>query len=482
MDKYKKLISNTIIFAISTFSSKVLVFLLMPLYTRVLDTSAYGVTDLLMNTGNLLLPLVTLGVVNAIIRFGLDREIDKADVFSTGLRTILLGFLILVVAEPFIVPYMGPVLSLLDIQEDMFVQNIILIDAFVLMSSMRSLCSQFIRARGLVRLFAVDGILSTVTTIFFTVLFLVWLQMGVAGYILATICADFLSVIFLFTTGRLHRFLKLRGISRGVSGRMLRYCVPLIPNTICWWITNTSSRYMVVAFLGSSYNGIFAAANKVPALIILVSGIFMDAWQMSAVTEEKGRNKFFTRVFRSYNALIFMTAAFVIMFAKLITKILVAPAYYEAWSFIPLLVVSTVFTCMVNFLGSIYMVEKKSMHSLATAVLGAVINVVLCLVWIPSLGVNGAALASLVTYVAVFLVRAVDTRRYIRMNISYLRLVVNAVLLIGQAVLMIFEAPFWPVWQALLTALMVLLNFKEVLEGVRKIVSRRSSKKAGSRA
>ena len=91
----------------------------MPLYTRVLDTSAYGVTDLLMNTGNLLLPLVTLGVVNAIIRFGLDREIDKADVFSTGLRTILLGFLILVVAEPFIVPYMGPVLSLLDIQEDM---------------------------------------------------------------------------------------------------------------------------------------------------------------------------------------------------------------------------------------------------------------------------------------------------------------------------------------------------------------------------
>lgn len=122
------------------------------------------------------------------------------------------------------------------------------------------------------------------------------------------------------------------------------------------------------------------------------------------------------------------------------------------------------------------------MHSLATAVLGAVINVVLCLVWIPSLGVNGAALASLVTYVAVFLVRAVDTRRYIRMNISYLRLVVNAVLLIGQAVLMIFEVPFWPVWQALLTALMVLLNFKEVLEGVRKIVSRRSSKKAGSRA
>ena len=83
---------------------------------------------------------------------------------------------------------------------------------------------------------------------------------------------------------------------------------------------------------------------------------------------------------------------------------------------------------MVNFLGSIYMVEKRACTRWQTAMLGAVINVVLCLVWIPSLGVNGAALASLVTYVVVVLVRAVDTRRYIRMHISYLRLIVNAVL------------------------------------------------------
>ena len=55
MDKYKKLISNTVIFAIGTFSSKVLVFLLMPLYTRVLSDAEYGITDLIVQTGNLLL-------------------------------------------------------------------------------------------------------------------------------------------------------------------------------------------------------------------------------------------------------------------------------------------------------------------------------------------------------------------------------------------------------------------------------------------
>lgn len=73
MDKYKRLISNTVIFAVGTFSSKVLVFLLMPLYTRVLTDAEYGVTDLIVQTGNLLLPLVSLGIINAVIRFGLDR-------------------------------------------------------------------------------------------------------------------------------------------------------------------------------------------------------------------------------------------------------------------------------------------------------------------------------------------------------------------------------------------------------------------------
>ena len=89
MDKYKKLISNTVIFAIGTFSSKILVFLLMPYYTRVLTTEELGTGDLVAQAANLLIPLVSLGIVNGIIRFGLDRSAKKSDVLSTGLIVIL---------------------------------------------------------------------------------------------------------------------------------------------------------------------------------------------------------------------------------------------------------------------------------------------------------------------------------------------------------------------------------------------------------
>ena len=115
------------------------------------------------------------------------------------------------------------------------------------------------------------------------------------------------------------------------------------------------------------------------------------------------------------------------------------------------------------------------MHSLMTAIVGAGVNIGMNLLLIPWWGVNGSALAMLISYVVVFLIRMVDTKRYVRMRISTLRLTVNTLLLMGQALLMIFEIPLWILWQVLLTALMLVLNMKEILESVKKILHRGGS-------
>ena len=300
-------------------------------------------------------------------------------------------------------------------------------------------------------------------------------QMGVVGYISAIITSDACSVIFLAVTTKNLRFLRPMRMDRAVPFAMLKYSIPMVPNTIFWWITNISNRFLIAAMMSQTDAGLYVAAYKVPNLIVLVSGIFMDAWQMSAVTEKKGKNRFFTKVFTAYYALMFMAASGVILFSKVITRILVASDYYTSWQYIPLLVVATVFTCLVNFLGSIYMMEKKSMHSLMTAIVGAGVNIGMNLLLIPWWGVNGSALAMLISYVVVFLIRMVDTKRYVRMRISTLRLTVNTLLLMGQALLMIFEVPLWILWQVLLTALMLVLNMKEILESVKKILHRGGS-------
>ncbi len=461
MDKYKRLLSNTAIFAVGTFSSKLLTFFLTRLYTAVLDQSQFGITDLIQQSGNLLLPLVTLGITNAVVRFGLDKGVRKSDVFTTGLLSLLGGFVLLLAVSP--------LLGMIDLLSG----NVWLLCLFVLMSSLRSLCAQFVRADNRVKLFALDGILSTVTTILFNVLYLVVLDLGVFGYIFSIVCADALSVVFLFTAARLGRFIQVRKLDTSVSRAMLKYAVPMIPNTVLWWITNVSDRYIVTAVWGEEYNGLYAAAYKIPSLIMLASGIFMDAWQISAVTEEKERDKFYTRVMSMYSMLLFLMASVIIVFTRVIPHVLFDPKYYEAWRYIPLLVIAMVFTCMVNFLGSIYMVEKKSMRSLVTAAISAVINVALNLWWIPLYGVNGAAAATLACYLVVFGIRLADTRRYIRIKWNWFRLIGCTLILLLQAALLLLEVPLWWLWEILLCGITVLLCGKGVLESVRRLLKRK---------
>lgn len=459
MDKYKRLFSNTLIFAIGTFSSKLLTFFLTRLYTEVLTQGEYGITDMLQQSGNLLLPLITLGITNAVVRFGLDKGVRKSDVFTTGLVSLFGGMIVLVL--------LSPLLGFIPLITD----YVWLLCVFVFTSSLRSLCAQFVRAQNRVKLFATDGILSTLATVLFNILFLVVLDWGIVGYMLSIICADILSVIFLTLMGRLHRFINLR-LDFSVARAMLKYAIPLIPNTVLWWITNVSDRYIVSWVWGESYTGLYAAAYKIPSLVILVSGIFMDAWQISAVTEEEGRNRFYTKITSLYSAFLFVMASGVILFTRFVPHILFATEYYTAWRYIPLLTITVVFTCLVNFLGSIYMVEKKSVRSLVTASLSAVINIVLNLLWIPRYGVNGAAAATLACYVIVFAVRLADTRRYIRIEWNYPRLLLCSGIVLAQTVVMLCELPLWQVWEGLLFAAMLVLCGKDLLAGVKHLVKR----------
>ncbi len=460
MDKYKRLLSNTVIFAIGTFSSKLLTFFLTRLYTAVLDKSQYGVTDLIQQSGNLLLPLITLGITSAVVRFGLDKGVRKSDVFTTGLLAIAGGVVVLLAITP--------LLSMVKLLSG----YVWLLCLFVLMSSLRSLCAQFVRADNRVRLFAIDGILSTITTIVFNVLFLVVFRWGVFGYIFSIVCSDALSVVFLFGMARLEKFIRFRSLDFSVSRAMLKYAIPLIPNTVLWWITNVSDRYIVAAIWGEDYNGLYAAAYKIPSLIMLVSGIFMDAWQISAVTEEKGRDKFYTKVMSMYSMLLFLMASVIIVFTRVIPHVLFDPKYYEAWRYIPLLVIAMVFTCMVNFLGSIYMVEKKSVRSLVTAAVSAVINVLLNLWWIPLYGVNGAAAATLACYLVVFAIRLIDTRQYIRIRWNWFRLVCCPVVLLIQTMLLLYEVPLWWLWELLLCGIVSLLCGKGLIESAKRLLYR----------
>ena len=468
MDKYKKLASNTIIFAIGTFSSKILSFLLMPFVTRMMGTGDYGAADLVQQTVNVLIPIVTLAVNSAALRFALDKAANKSDVFTVGVRTTLIGFVIfLFFAYP---------ISFITINDFRLGDYILLIIAFVLVSSFRQLCQQFVRGSGYVKLFAVDGIIATATTLLFTILFLGPFKWGVTGYIVAIIASDACSIIFFTVTAKLYKYVEPRCIDKSIGRQMLKYCAPLVPTVILWWIINVSNRYMITYFIDSSANGLYTAASKIPNFVILFSQIFIDAWQLSAVDEydSKDRASFFTKVFRVYSGGVFAVASALILFCQIITKILVAQSYYESWKYVPILIIATTYSCIVNFLASVYMAEKKSLMSLLTASSGAITNVVLGFLLVPKLGANGAAIATVCAFLMVFITRGTNTRRYIKISYKLPLMIFETVILVTQSILMLYlkEGILLYAIEAALFAVMILVNIKPIMELVNLIFAK----------
>ena len=448
-----------------TFASKVLVFLLMPLYTSILSTSEFGIADILTQTANLIIPLAAVGICDGLFRFALDTGDgedclgERRSIFTAGVAVVLLGGAVTVGAIQ--------LLRLIDV----FDGYIFLVAAYVICANLHSIAANFVRAMGNNVLFAAQGIVNTVLTIGFNILFLVVCDMGTTGYVLSVVVSDLCVTVGLLFAARLYRYLSLRALNKKTLSAMLKYSIPYIPTTIMWLITSASDRYIVTAYRGVAENGLYAAAYKLPTLLILVCGVFIEAWQFSVVkdADEKTRSDFFSDVYRNYMGIIFMGASVIIGGSKILTGILLADSYYNSWQYVPVLCLAMVFSALVSFMGSVYFLEKKSVMSMVTSMAGAGINVVLNFVLIPERGAMGAAVATLISYLAVFAIRAYDTRFYVRFNMHTLRLVVNTVLLIAQTAVMIGEIRYWKYIQIGLIAAMLVINGREILVTVLRI-------------
>lgn len=470
MDKYKRLVSNTMLFAISTFSSKLLSFVMAPLFSYWFETQEMnGVKELLNQCASLLIPLVSLGIANAVIRFGLEKGVKKGSIYMNGLAAIGMGFAGLILLYPLLK------------QIEWFSEYMVLLYVYLLVSCLRTLNCQFCRARELNRLYAIDGILCTLTTCGFYVLFLRVLNMGPTGYLIAIICADGLSALFLFCVTKTWKYCKIKNFDKKLLQKMLRYALPLVPASIFWWVTNASDQFFVAGMLenGTALAGVLGASYKLPTILSIVSTIFTEAWQISAFTDgtDAGREQFFSRVFRAYQSLIFLVASGIVLMAQPFMAIY-RDDYFFGWQFIPLLVMATAFSSFDNFLNSIYMVEKRSTLSLSTMAIGAGVNAVLNYTLIPRWGVNGAALATFVGYFVVFLLRAVNTRGLICVDFAPAKLAINFGLLVVESFIMLRQVKYWFIWCALLCVCMAVVNFRDLWSTLMQLVGRGRRRKA----
>lgn len=453
---YKKLIKNTGIFTISQFSSKILIFFLVPLYTRVLSTAEYGIYDLTLTTIQLLFPVLTLNIVDAIVRFSLEKNSNTKDIASIGAKHIVISIflvsIILLLIDCFtLIPSIHGLEYLICLYYSVYVINSYTVQL----------------AKGLEKItdMGIAGVIGTITVITSNILFLLVYKMGLKGFYFANILGQLLPTLYISIRIKIWKYFALK-TSAGLNRQMVLYTAPLIINTVAWWVNSASDKYIVALILGASANGLIAVAYKIPTILSTVQSVFNQAWQISAITEYNGNksNEFYESVFTKLNSLMCIGASFLILFSESIAKILYAKDFYEAWKYVPFLIVASVINAASGVLGPILSARKDSKSIAIAGFSGAVVNIILNFLLISLMGVQGATIATVVSSFVIFIIRkmkvggSMTLKHFDLILISWGLLCIQTIMLVYINSSLILQIPF-----AILTFIIYIPDIKHVI-------------------
>lgn len=410
----KELKSNTFLFGVGEICTKVLQYIVALFLSYFLSTEETGDITLIKTSALLIIPLVSIDIIEAVFRFSADKTANKKAVFSSGVIVSLGAGVLLVPATI--------VLHLL-----FAVSSPIIVYFFIASLMVHNIVHYFVKGVGKVRLYVINSLLFAVGTCGVTLLCLFVFGGGVKTYFVCYTATCLFCIVFMIVAGQLWRFFSIRSIDRKTFFSMLRYSAPLIINTIGWWLISASDTYITNIFLGNGAVGVLSYSHKFPSLLSSFYAIFGMAFQLLAITKLDFQNdqekavaeESFSAVF---NKLVFAMGFLVLLIITVsepAIKFLVSSAYYESWRYVSMYTFGMFFFVLSSFYGYIYNVKKRNAPLLVSTILCGLCNIGLCylLYWLTG-SIFSAALSTLVSYFLIFIFRALDSRRILPFKID----------------------------------------------------------------
>lgn len=406
--------------------SKLISFFLVPLYTYALTATEYGVVDLIVTVGTVAVPVLTLNISEAVMRFALDKDADKKKITQIGTGILIIGMLLGLLIFPICHSF------------NKISQYSEFVYFYVVALSMSQLYLCDLRGKELLVYYSIGNVLNTFFIAALNILFLVVLKEGIEGYLKAYIIANTLTAIYAIVVGKGYKSFNFSEIDKGLLARMAKYSIVLIPNSFMWWIMNSSDRIMVSSMISVAANGIYAVSYKLPTLVSTLTTIFNQAWSYSAIREEgtADESEYNNKIFKVLIGILMLTGIGILTFAKPFLSVYVSKEYYIAWKYMPFLTVGCVYLTMASFMATSYTVHKDSFGYLFSGMFGAIFNIVMNFILIPLIGVYGAAIATCISYILVFVFRLFHTRKYIKYNIKNKEFLLGSIILFLSAALM----------------------------------------------
>ena len=407
-NKKKQLVKNTIIIFLGKTSTQLISFFLLPLYTAYLTTSQYGLVDLIQTYVTLLVPILTLETEMSIFRYLIDsrgKEDDTEKLMNNNfyilfISMLIFSFVYLLVCLTTNIPY----------------KLLIYFDVLVCLLSGNFL--QVARGMGKTVDFSIACVVTGITTIISNLILIVGLGFRADGMILSMALANGVCSIYLFIRLKLYKYLSFKLKDTKLIKGMLKYSLPLVPNGVSWWIVNVSDRTIISWLIGSAANGLYAISNKFPTILSSLLGIFNLSWSESSSLHinDPDRESFFSDVINSMIKLFSCIGLCLITVMPFIFPIFINNKFHDAIYYIPILVIAYVFNVVISLYTGIYIGLKKTKEVASTTIIGAIINIVLNLMFIKIIGIWAAAISTALSYFAMMMYRYFDLKKYMKIT------------------------------------------------------------------
>ena len=465
--KINYLLKNVLLFTISGFVPKILSFFLIPIYTSCLSMSDYGIFDLITTTATLLIPILTLDIQDAVLVYSMDKNEKKEDIISIALRINGIGFLIVLFLTLLVYVW-----NIFNINYYFLIFFIIYYAVTAVSNSINLFCKAIDKVKTIVK----ATIINSVITLLLNIVLLKVLNIGILGYLIANSVGSTLALIFVILDARIYKYIK-KPQNKKIQKEMIKFSFPLIFSVIAWWINNASDRYILTWISGLSISGLYAISYKIPSLLTIFQNIFSQAWSISAIKDydKEDKDGFVGKMYTIMNFSLCIACSIIMILNVWIAKILYAGEFFNAWKFVPPLLLSVIFNAMALFIGSIFTAVKDTKTLSKSTIIGAIINTILNFVLIYFFSAYGAAIATVCGYYAVLLMRNIILKKHINMKTSSLKNNLCYMIIIIQIALAYYGNKL--IILQLFMPLLILLVYKKDLISIKEYITKIINKK-----
>jgi len=450
MKKLTELLSDTLVYGISSVAARFVTYLLVPFYTDVFIPAEYGIIGLIYSAIAVLNVLFTFGMESAYLRYAADRKKARS-VFTTIQLTLLTVASVLAILLWFSSPVIMPYLGLTPQTADLFYYMI----AILWLDTLAIVPFAELRLVRKSYLFAAIRLANVCINLSLNFYLILSLNFGLEAVLISQLAASGSTALFLWAyTASMFQ----SSFNRTYLMRALTFGLPFIPAGIGYTINEFIDRFFlnamtineVEAIYGAgmtpeAVTGIYNACYKLAVFMLLIVQMFRMAWQPFFMRHAEGDDAkdLFRQVFRVFNMVAATAFLVVALFAREIASIpvpilqttIIDQSYWQGLSIVPLILMAYWFQgWYVNFTAGIFIKERTEYLPKVT-LLGAAITLIANSIMVSSLGMMGSAIATLLSYSAMAVVLLYISKRIYPVNYE-----------IGRAVLTIGIAAGTYVW------------------------------------